>query len=176
MIVTIDTKKCLIIGAITKSACIDNTEHFLNKFQNFCKNYKVEGQVFNADFIFGVEHIKSAVYHAIRAFKTHTNSCKTLALEILLYASAERQLKDAFAKIGIKKGNKRIALVIVGDKIQFEINKLTRALSIIQKQGVLRPVYSNLLKFGIKDVELKTICKKGHELVLEKVALVELEK
>ena len=92
-----------IIGA---KGHISNIDDFLKKINNFCNKNSIIIQVFNAEIIFGRNHILSAYKHAKRAFEQKTNTTNSLAMEILLYASGERQLKLAIPKIGVKKGDR----------------------------------------------------------------------
>ena len=164
-----------IIGAEGK---ISDIKKFLEKINIFCKNKNLVIQVFNAELIFGNIHIVSAYEHAIRAFKQKTNSTNSLAMEILLYASGERQLKLAIPKIGIKKGLVEIAFIIIGEKITDKlIDELIIELSLKRNDKILDGDISKLKKFGLKESEIKTISNEKYNcLILEKIALVDIIK
>ncbi|OGS40062.1 MAG: hypothetical protein A3K77_07640 [Euryarchaeota archaeon RBG_13_31_8] len=164
-----------IIGAKGK---ISNINKFLEKINSFCEKKNIVIQVFNADMIFGNNHLVSAYEHAIRAFEQETNTSNTLAMEILLYASGERQLKLAIPKIGIKKGQVDVAFIFIGDKITDKlIDELLQELSLKRDDEVLEGDIITLKKFGLKESELKTVSKdKYGSLILEKIALVDIIK
>lgn len=71
----------------------------------------------NADFVADKEHAKFAAKKAIKAWRKKENIAKTLAMEVLLYASATRQINKAM-KIGIKKNSKsNVVAVIIGKDV-----------------------------------------------------------
>src|SRR4030066_37882 len=55
--------------------------------------------VLRSDMVFGLDHIRSALYHAKRAMDQGRNASNTLVMETLLYASGERQLQSAIRKL-----------------------------------------------------------------------------
>jgi tRNA threonylcarbamoyladenosine modification (KEOPS) complex Cgi121 subunit len=164
-----------IIGA---KGNISNIDEFLKKIKSLCKNYNIVIQVFNSNLIFGIKHIKSAYKHAKRAFEQKTNTTNSLVMEILLYASGERQLKLAIPKIGIKKDQKDFAFILIGVKISERlIDELLQELSLKRDDKVLEGDINTLKKFGLKDSEIKTVSiNKYTDLILEKVALVDIIK
>ena len=123
----------------------------------------------------------SAVEHAVRAISRKTNTTNSLEKEILLYASGERQLKLAIPKIGVKKGNVKIAIVILKNKKKIISNKivddLLKLFYLTRDDKVLEGDENTLKRFGIKEKELKTVNKaKCSDLILEKVAMVDIIK
>jgi len=157
---------------------------FMEKINNFSEKNNVTIQVFNADMIYGKEHLISAVNHAKRAMKENKNSTKTLSMEILLYASGERQLKHAIPKMGIKKGKGSIAFVFTNnlndnsDKDSSDlINSFIEEFKLIIDDKVLEGSDDTLEKFGIKKNEIETVAKdKLGDLILEIVAMVDIIK
>jgi tRNA threonylcarbamoyladenosine modification (KEOPS) complex Cgi121 subunit len=104
-------------------------------------------------------------------------------MELLLYASGERQLKHAIPKMGIITGNNSIVIILIHPKkkdkdiIDIIKKKLINMYSFKEDPKVLRPNIESLDAFGITDEELQTIPKeKYHHLVLEKVAMVDIIK
>jgi len=74
-----------------------------------------EVQFFNAELIAGWEHLYFAVLNALKAFENRLNISNNLAVEILLYASAQRQIKKAVELLGIKPTSSRVAAVILAE-------------------------------------------------------------
>lgn len=164
-----------IIGA---KANISNIDEFLEEINSFCKEKSLVIQAFNSEIIFGEKHLISAFEHAKRAFEHKTNTTNSLAMEILLYASGERQLKLAIPKMGVKKGQLGVVFILVGDKITDRIiDELFEKLSLKRDDKVLQGDINTLKKFGLKESQIKTVSKdKYGDLILEKIALVDIIK
>ena len=87
-------------------------EAFLNKDRKI-QNHNIEVQFFDADLIATEQHLYFAVLNALEAFKNNSNLSKSLAMETMLYASAQRQIQKAISKSGIKPESTNIAAVII---------------------------------------------------------------
>ena len=170
-----------IIGAKGK---IQNVDYFLKKIQNISSEYNIIIQVFDADYIFGKNHIISSLNHAKRAFEQKNNSTNSLSMEILLYASGQRQIQKAIDKIGVKKGNTDIAIIIenkVSNKTQKTpkefIKNIMTDFNFIRDHKVLEGDINTLKKFGISTQEIATLKEEKYEdIILEKVAMVDIIK
>ena len=166
-----------IIGAKVN---IDKVEDFLKQIGSFAHNNNVIIQAFDADLVYGKNHLISAYKHAKRAMEQKTNTTNSLEMEILLYASGERQLKLAIPKMGIKKGKTNIAFILINQKTNFldELaNNMLKYFNLTRNDQVLNGDENTLKKFGISETEIKTVMKTkyGH-LILEKVAKVDIIK
>jgi tRNA threonylcarbamoyladenosine modification (KEOPS) complex Cgi121 subunit len=167
-----------------KSIRIRNKEEFLRKIRKE-KQSHVEVQFFDAKSVATWQHLYFALLNALTAFKSSENISKSLAMETMIYASTQRQIRKAMELIGINNDTSEIALLIVGD----DAETLKSVLAIIsenldiknddailelseEKQRIVRE------KFGISDLELKIITKKGDlkealtNLVIERMALL----
>ncbi len=164
-----------IIGA---KGFISNIDDFLKKINNICEKYSIIIQVFNAEIIFGRKHIISAYRHAKRSCEQKSNTTNSLAMEILLYTSGERQLKLAIPKIGVKKGLSSIAFILIGENITDKlIIELLQILKLKRDDKVLEGNINTLKKFGLTEIEIKTVSKDKYcSLILEKIALVDIIK
>jgi len=164
-----------IVGA---KGNISNVEDFLTRINDLIEEKKIEIQVFNADMIYGKNHLISATEHAIRSIYQDKNTTNSLGMEILLYASGERQLKIAIPKIGVKKGKGNIAFVFIADSIPNNlINSILKDIDLERDDKVLEGDINTLKKFGLKDIEISTVSENEYEdLILEKVAMVDLIK
>ena len=159
---------------------IQNVDSFLDKIIKFRKEKELIIQAFNADVIYGKEHLVSAFKHAKRAFKNKTNSTNSLEMEILLYSSGERQLKLAIPKMGVVSGNSNVAFIFIKEKAMPTdriIDDFLDYVSLKRDDKVLLGNVDTLKKFGIKKNEIQTVTedKYGH-LILEKIALVDIIK
>ena len=128
--------------------------------------------VLRSDMVFGLDHLRSAMYHAMKATSEHRNVSESLAMETLLYASGERQLSTAIKKMSVDSSTPGIAIVqlTAGD---------------IGEERTWRPLPSirsdmpreAILDFGVSSDELATAdARRVIDLVLEKVASVDITK
>ncbi len=128
--------------------------------------------VTKADMIFGVDHLRTALYHAKRAIAQGRNSSNTLALETLLYASGERQLSSALKKMTVDDETSEVVIAQLSDGSfapKDSWKPLPAKLDDLSKE--------RLQRFGISEKELSTIGDRNPvELVLEKVAAVDVLK
>lgn len=147
----------------------------------------VEVQFFDAGHVAGKEHLEIAVVNALHAFKMGINISRSVAMETLLYASAQRQIDVALARLGVTRNSPAIGLVAFSetkagaeeleDKIaQFLRTEMNEALlddwSDV-KAGRIMTLY------GIGVMELEAIRMPGQQIeeavkkaVIERVALL----
>ena len=159
-------------------------QKLLDNIQDFAKENSISIQIFDAQLIFGKDHLRSACEHAKRAFKQENHISESLEMEIMLYAAGEYQIKNALGKLGVKPGASEIALIIVGElenieqKLNVFFEKLkVDGLELSIDNRVLDGDIKTLKLYGITDDELNAV-PEDHwfELVLEKVALVDIIK
>lgn len=165
-----------IVGA---KGQIEDIDLFLDKIQSYAQQNNVVIQAFDADLIYGKNHLISAVEHAKRAISQKNNTTNSLSMEILLYASGERQLKLAIPKMGVKKGEVNVAIIIITGQSLSEnvVGKLLDCLLLDQDDKVLEGDNDTLKKFGINKNALSTVSEgKYGDLILEKVAMVDIIK
>jgi tRNA threonylcarbamoyladenosine modification (KEOPS) complex Cgi121 subunit len=73
-------------------------------------------QFFDAELVASWQHLYFAVLNALLAFRTERNVSKSVAMEVMLYASAQRQIRKAIQRMGVKCDSANVALVIIGEK------------------------------------------------------------
>jgi KEOPS complex subunit Cgi121 len=142
-------------------------------------------QFFNADLVATWEHLYFAVLNALTAFRTKTNISKSLAVEIMLYASAQRQIRKAIDLLGVKHSYGDMAVVPAGENaeaVEAEVTSVSKrfcrepddqvlGLSSIKAQNIRRA-------FSITQKELAVVAKKDNmeralvDLVVERMALL----
>jgi KEOPS complex subunit Cgi121 len=173
-------------AAITgfRNVKIKDTEEFLKKIRKE-KRSNVETQFFDAKYVATWQHLYFAALNALTAFKNKENISKSIAMETILYASAQRQIRKAMELLGIKSETSEIALLIIGENLE----AVKSALSMVSKNfnsqsddTVLELSAEKTViiqkTFEISDLELKTVMKKdGLEealtnLVIERMALL----
>jgi len=110
---TYNTYRYLGISAITQVKPI--TKEMLEKVMLMSEKRNVIIQLFNARKIATWKHIFIATINAIAAFKQKRNITSQLSLEILLYATAQRQIKDAINLLGVSEETKEVAILVLGE-------------------------------------------------------------
>jgi KEOPS complex subunit Cgi121 len=149
------------------------------------RSSSVEIQFFDAKFVATWQHLYFAALNALTAFKNRENISESLAMESLLYASAQRQIRKAMELLGIKPNSSEIAVLVIGERPEL----VRSALSLVSKQvkakrddtilGLSEEKVAGIRKiFVISDVELETVMKKDYlekaltDLVIERMALL----
>jgi KEOPS complex subunit Cgi121 len=172
----------IVVGA---RGSISDIDVFLQKLLQFATREQISIQALNANAVYGTQHLISAAEHAQRSFTQGTNATNSLALEIMLYASGERQITKAIKKMGVRTGRQAIAFVLVDQREKKRERKayepvIQRLLSIFHMtldESVLQGDLNTLKHFGITEKEVRTVSKEKHgDLILEKVAMVDVLK
>jgi len=131
-------------------------------------------QLLDARLVCGRDHLVAAAEHAERAMREHTNVARSLAVEFVVYASGERQIADALAKMGVRDDTTQFAVVVFGGEDPADV---LRSLSFTRDHAVLESSPAKLRAFGLTDAELASVPpERAADLVLERVALVDLLK
>jgi KEOPS complex subunit Cgi121 len=173
-------------AAITgfRNVKIKDAKEFLKKIHKE-KPLNVETQFFDAKYVATWQHLYFAVLNALTAFKNKENISKSVTMETLLYASAQRQIRKAMELLGIKSETSEIALLIIGqnpETVKSALSMISASVNVQHDDTVLelseekRRIIQKA--FGISDLELKTVMKKdGLEealtnLVIEQMALL----
>lgn len=130
----------------------------------------------DADKVCGVGHLESAVFHARRAFERETNASNTLGMEVILYASGERQISKAKRKMGLHQDTEKVAVVVLGPE-DAEVAQVLKELGLERDDSLLECSVDKAEAFGIGAAELKAVGEEMlPDLILEKVAFVEILK
>jgi tRNA threonylcarbamoyladenosine modification (KEOPS) complex Cgi121 subunit len=171
-----------------RNAKIKHAQRFLES-ANKEKPTGVEVQFFDAELIATWQHLYFAALDALTAFANKENISKSLAMETLLYASAERQIVKATERIGIKPFTSDVAVLIVGKEprqIESALQTISRSISAQHDEEVLE--LSNSKKeiirkaFNISQPELETVMKRDNldnaliDAVIERMALLATER
>jgi tRNA threonylcarbamoyladenosine modification (KEOPS) complex Cgi121 subunit len=142
-------------------------------------------QFFNADLIATWEHLYFAVVDALTAFKTKRNISKNLAVEVMLYASAQRQIRKAIEFLGIKPGRADVAVVVVAETpsaVEVATKSVSKHFSGKPDDHVLElsPAKAQKIRtaFTITDEEVAVVTKNNDadralvDIVVERMALL----
>jgi KEOPS complex subunit Cgi121 len=142
-------------------------------------------QFFNAELVATWQHLFFAVLNALLAFRSNRNISKSVAVETLLYASAQRQISKAIQFIGIKSDSANVAMIITG-KSSASVGAF---LSVVAKRVGSEPDETVLevskekareirAAFGVTGKALETVMAEDIDeqalvnLVIEKMALL----
>lgn len=132
-------------------------------------------QALDADKVASERHIRFAAEKALAAFSEQRNIAKDAGMEIMRYASGERQIERALF-MGISDRTERIALVIAGpgDRSCWpDASDLSRILD-LDGQGISLCVNAIKEAFNISSEELEAVGEERiADLVIERVALVD---
>lgn len=167
-----------------KNVKISQARQFLDKVSKE-KPAGVEVQFFDARRVATWQHLYFAALNALTAFKNKENISKSLAMETLLYAAAERQITRAVELVGIGATSSDVAVLIIGK----EPRKMESAFSMVSKniggqrdEKVLElskdKVATIQTVFDISEAELRTVVEKNDvekamtDLVVERMALL----
>jgi len=142
-------------------------------------------QFFDADLVATPRHLYFAALNALQAFKGKTNISKTVAMETMLYASAQRQIQKAIARSGIKPTTQNMAVLIIGEQQQVVELALAEVSAFAGKAPDDRVLEMNSAKlksikknFEICEGEVEVVRKSDDgavavaDLVIERVALL----
>lgn len=159
-----------------KNVKIENVEEFIQKARKEAGNVTI--QFFDAKYVAGYEHLYFAALNALTAFKNGLNISKNLAVEILLYAAAERQIRNALELLGIKENTASIAVIALAeskDEIIKALDKISSLIKAEEDESVLE-INDEKFKairrlFNISDLELEAKLEREG---LEKEALKDL--
>jgi KEOPS complex subunit Cgi121 len=150
----------------------ESLESFLSALRSIGERYDVLIQAFDAEYIAGEEHLRSALAHARRSMERGENVADELAVEVLLYAAGRRQIDEAMT-LGLGTGEQSVIVLL--DGVQADT-----AATAVREQidpGPVDPDESAVTEyFGITPEERAATTGDLTDLVLERVALLDVEK
>lgn len=147
-------------------------------------------QLLRADLIAGKEHVLCAARNAIAGYSSRHRKSKSLAVELLLYVSCQRQISKAINLLGVRPKDKKIVLVALAESGRHLADLAADISSIIDghQEDSLVEIYSSkksasLRKtYGISSKEMEAARLPGEpevevlkRLVIERSALLTLE-
>lgn len=163
---------------------VNDVEDFLGKTDEE-KPASVEVQFFDAKLVATWQHLYFAVLNALTSFNNKQGISKSLAMEIMLYASAQRQIRRATELIGIKPNSPDIAVLILGGKpkdVESALWAISKRVNGEHDDAVLELTKAKATiiqkAFQISETELETVTgtegleKALIDLVIERMALL----
>ena len=182
-----DFGKHIVIAGFRKVQIAD-VGAFLEKARK-AAGENIEVQFFDAGLVASWQHLYFAALNALKAFKNGENISKSLAVEVLLYASAQRQIKKATEILGVKENTETVAVLLMGEST-LQVEEALKAVSKVvggeRDDNVLKVTpnkVANIRKiFEISEAEIeavadgKTLEEALIDLVIERVALLAAER
>ncbi len=144
----------------------------------------IETQILDAKGVAGRDHLRFAALNALKGRAQGIEMTESLAVEVLLYASAQRQIKNAIAALGVSSNSRNLAIIAIANDRQalerFEI-ELPRTVGGKTDESVLEEGDEATVRriFGITDNQVRALVRKDvterdalTRLVIEKMALL----
>ncbi len=139
----------------------------LKKITRLGNEKNITIQVFDSELLATWEHLLFSAHHAVKAFLNSFNISKSLAIESLIYASGQRQIKLAVKILGLKPLTENCALLIIGtsqEEIKSIAEAVCRELGGIFDLNVLDIDKSKFYRikktFDISDIALEALTSK----------------
>lgn len=178
--------KFLIIAGL-KDVKIDDAKAVFSKVR---RETKTQVQIFDANQVANQQHLYFATLNALKASQDKLNISSSLAVEVLLYASGQRQIQKSVDMLGVKPKTRDAAILIIADDEDEAEETLTKVSKTIggkfddSVMEVTAEKYSSLKSlFEISDceIEAKTEGKKPEKealiyLIIERGALLPVTK
>lgn len=178
-----ETGKCVEITGF-RNVRVGDAEEFVKAVRNE-KQQRVWVQFFDAELVATWQHLHFAVLNALLAFKNERNISKSVAMEAMLYASAQRQIKKAIDFMGVKCDSANVAVVIIGerlDSVKAVLSAVSKRIGAEPDETVLELSRKKAQRireaFGITEKELEAVMEKNNveqalvKLVIERMALL----
>ena len=162
---------------VTATMTIDDLDGFLADIEAISEATDAAIQCFDADYVAGDRHLRRAVELAERAREQGTAVAREPAVEILLYAAGRRQINQAL-EMGVSEGEGDVVGVVSGGD---EAAAEQRVQELLGTTGTADPVSLGDAEtirvfFDIGDREVAVVDGDLEDIVLERVALLDVEK
>ncbi|WP_128476970.1 KEOPS complex subunit Cgi121 [Halorussus pelagicus] len=166
---------------------IADLDAFLADIGTVADEFDCAIQAFDADYVLGEDHLRTAVERADRAFDRDANVARERAVEILLYAAGRRQINRAL-RMGVGEGETDVVVVVHSPEDDAEdehaaaqaVGDLLAPASASTGAGALAPdrIDSEEVRdfFDVSETELDATDATLADLVRERVALLDVEK
>jgi len=161
---------------------VENIDVFLDLVKEGTANCYI--QFFDAKMIAGFDHLYFATLNALKAFDMRLSVSKNLAVEVLLFASGQHQIKKAVELLGVKPDSSQIVALIVA-KARLKAVKASDYISTLlqgekcdevveltdEKMDVIKEA------FGITDLAIEATLRRSEKealtsLLIERAALL----
>jgi KEOPS complex subunit Cgi121 len=168
---------------VTGTATVSDLDSFVTDLDRIGEDCDCAVQAFDPRYVAGPDHLRRAVEFADRAFERDENVARERPVEILLYAAGRRQI-DRAVRMGVDEGAGPVVVVVAADaedphrsEAEHSAANAVRELASIEPGEVEFGDPTTLRDFfEIRQAELDATGATVENLVLERVALLEVEK
>ena len=154
---------------------IRDRSELLSVIRDLQTRYGCVVQALDADKVVSEKHISFAAEKAFAAFSQKRNIAKDTGMEIMRYASGERQIERALC-MGISDRTKRIALILVSLDRECSWPNISDLSRLIEPDGLGCSFCDAAVKetFNITEAEMEAVGEgRIEDLVIERVALAD---
>lgn len=157
-------------------AMVENVEEFVAQLGKIGDRYDCTIQAFDARYIVSRAHLERALELADRARERGEAVARERAVEILLYAAGRRQIERAL-ELGIDEGEGPVVVLVdtIGGNEREAATAVSALLASADTLGMFDEERVREF-FDIEDRELAATDASLDALVLERVALLDVEK
>lgn len=156
-----------------------NVEELL---RNAAKNFpELNIQLVDLDKVPGQRYMKLATFNACKSFHSKQPIAKSLAMELLLYISGDKQIIRALKRVGITPETRRTAAIVVGgslDQVQAGANFLSSELGQDSEDELLndwppKRIANIRFEFDIGEKELEAVIRENETepMAIERLAV-----
>ena len=162
---------------VTATMTIDDLDGFLADIEAISEATDAAIQCFDADYVAGDRHLRRAVELAERAREQGTAVAREPAVEILLYAAGRRQINQAL-EMGVSEGEGDVVGVVSGGDERAAETRVRELLGVTDTDDPVSLGDEDTIRafFDIGDREVAVVDGELEDLVLERVALLDVEK
>ncbi len=182
----IEHRKHIIITGF-RDVRIDVANALLEKAKdNNCQNTII--QFFNGNLVATWEHLYFAALNALNAFASQKNISRNITIEMMLYASTQRQIIKAIEFMGVKNGVGNVAIAAIDNnkhRLETSVEAIKDYFGKQPDDRVLDLSPSKINRvskaFRVTDTEIETIAGKSSleqtlvELIIERMALLSIQ-
>jgi KEOPS complex subunit Cgi121 len=154
---------------------IRDRSELISVIRNLQTRYGCVVQALDADKVVSERHISFATEKAFAAFSQRRNVAKDTGMEIIRYASGERQIERALC-MGISDSTKRIALILASLDRECIWPNISDLSGLIELDGLGCSFSEKAVKktFNITTEEMEAVGEgRIEDLVIERVALAD---
>ena len=162
---------------VTAATTIDDLDDFLAEIDAISEATGAAIQCVDADYVAGDRHLRRAVELAARARERGTAVAREPAVEILLYAAGRRQINQAL-EMGVSEGKAGVVAVVSGGDEAIAEQRVRELLGATDADDGVPSGDADTIKtfFDIGDAETAVVDGDLEAIVLERVALLDVEK
>jgi KEOPS complex subunit Cgi121 len=170
---------------VTGRTEIEDLDAFVGDLGAIGDEFDCAVQAFDADYVLGEAHLRTAVERADRAFERGENVARERAVEVLLYAAGRRQI-DRALRMGVGEGETDVVVVVHSPNGDAEcerhaaeaVGDLLELTSTDTDPLAADRIDAEEVRdfFDVSDAELDATDATLADLVRERVALLDVEK